>query len=338
MLSPSGNTSNDPLIAMGQFGTELMSAGEIGMLATIAVSFGITVATAWNSCMLSTPWAITATIASLVSLATGGFFLLWTTGATLGVYVPLVPYLIFTTTAFGWFIAVIEAMLGAPIIALGLVHPSGEELGKAVGGLPIIANIFLRPTLMIFGFVLGATLLRAGIALINFGFGPALTGATTPTIFSVLAVLGLYVSLMIGIVNQAFSLIYMLPNQILRWMGGQAETFDPGKMTQEAKQGFDSAAKSAQGAGDAAVKSLKDKGVASREKYGEGMQTKAKEAKQMKADEAAVKAKLAEMEKIKEDATQAERKRAAEAAAKGKPPIPPRPGSGGSGSGAPPII
>ncbi len=168
-------------------------------------------------------------------------------GATLGIYIPLVPYVIFTTTAFGWMIQVIEAVVAAPIIALGLVHPGGEELGKIGSALPILANIFLRPTLMIFGFVLGASLLRAGIALVNFGFIPAITEGAAVSIFSILAVLGMYVGIMTAIVNKSFSLVYLLPNQIMRWMGGSAESdHGAGDMAKEAKGSFDSGAGQAQ--------------------------------------------------------------------------------------------
>ena len=226
----------------------------------ILTSFIMTIAGAWMSCMSSLPFALLALLGQLTPLILGGFGLMWTTGATFGVYVPLIPYLVFTTSGFGWMIAVVEAMVGAPLIALGLVHPSGEELGKAEGALVILANVFLRPTLMIFGFVLGASLLRAGIAFINYGFIPALTSSTLPSIMSIMAVLGLYTMLIVSIVTKSFSLIYLLPNQIMRWMGGQAESSDPSDMVKEAKGGFDEGAKKGQDISDASSKSVRDKG------------------------------------------------------------------------------
>lgn len=95
---------------------------------------------------------------------------------------------------------------------------------------------------MIFGFVLGGTLLRAGIALINFGFVPAVSESTIPSIFSILAILMMYMFLIMALVNKSFSLIYQLPNQIMKWMGGQAEGGEPSEMIQQAKGGFDSGA------------------------------------------------------------------------------------------------
>ena len=131
-----------------------------------------------------------------------------------------------------------------------MVHPSQDELGKVGPGLAILANIFLRPTLMIFGFILASTLVRAGLVMLNFSFDTTLKHAfPNPSIFSIIAILGLYLGLMLAIVNQSFTLIYDLPNKIFRWMGGQQEQH-PGaeKMTGEAKGQFDAAASKGQDA------------------------------------------------------------------------------------------
>ncbi len=262
----SGGDNKDPLLSAGLFGTTLMISAELATFLTLLLGFVATLAGSFASCMNPFPFAAITLFLQITPVLLGVFTMMWTMGATLGIYVPLIPYMIYTTTAFGWIIAVIEAVVGAPLVALSLTHPEGEELGKAGGALLILANLFLRPTLMIFGFVIATTLLRAGIAFINFGFIPALNTATSPSIFSVLAVLGMYVSLIMAIVTKSFSLIYMLPNQVMRWMGGPAENFDPSDMTKQAKEGFDSGAAKGQAIGDAANKSLSDKGAQLNEK------------------------------------------------------------------------
>lgn len=238
----------DPLASLHQFGWGLMIAAEIASIGAMIASFGISLAGSTGSCMSPLPWTIDTLLSQIFPLLIAMFAMLWTGGATLNIYLPMVPYLIFTTAAFSWILAVIEAVVGAPIVALALAHPSGEELGKVGTPLLLLANIFLRPMLMLFGFVLGAGLLRAGIALINFGFLPAINGSTTPTLFSVVAVLMMYIMLIMAIVNKSFSLIYLLPNQIMRWLGGPTETSDPSDMVKEAKGGFDTGAKTGQAA------------------------------------------------------------------------------------------
>jgi conjugal transfer/type IV secretion protein DotA/TraY len=254
-----GGNGTDPLISLGRFGTALMLAGEISVFAALITSIAISLAASSVSCMSPFAWGVNLLLVQLMPLIYGIAVMLWTGGATLGVYIPMIPYLIFTTSAFGWMIAVVEAIVGAPIIALGLTHPSDGELGKATEGLIIVANIFLRPTLMIFGFVIGASLMRAGLALINFGFIPALNEGTSATLFSIIAVLAMYIFLVMTLINKSFALIYMLPNKILRWMGGRSEEFDPSDMTNQAKSGFESGAGKAQGMQEAGLKAAGDK-------------------------------------------------------------------------------
>ena len=49
-------------------------------------------------------------------------------GILLGVYLPFLPYLLFLFGVMGWLIAVIEAMVAAPLVAMGVTHPEGHDL------------------------------------------------------------------------------------------------------------------------------------------------------------------------------------------------------------------
>jgi len=238
----------DPLASLHEFGWGMMVSAEAMGIYGIVLCMTLSMALSSGSCLSPFAWSTQTAILQLTPLVFGMAAMLWTGGATLNIYLPMVPYLIFTTAAFGWIIAVIEAVVGAPIVALALAHPSGDDLGKVGQPLILLANVFLRPMLMLFGFILGAGLLRAGIAMINFGFLPAINSATSPTIFSIIAILMMYIFLVMAIVNKSFSLIYLLPNQIMRWIGGPTETSDPSDMLKEAKGGFDTGAKAGQGA------------------------------------------------------------------------------------------
>ena len=287
--SEEGETK-DPLISISQFGGILMLAGEISVFISIISGFVISLVTSAASCVSPVAWGVNFLLTSVLPMLYALAIAMWTLGATLGIYLPLVPYLIFTMTAFGWMIQVIEAVVAAPIIALGLVQPGGEELGKIGASLPILANIFLRPTLMIFGFVLGASLLRAGIALVNFGFIPAISEGATVSIFSIIPVLGLYIAMISSVVNKSFSLIYVLPNQIMRWMGGSAEGGDPSDMVKEAKGGFDGGAGQAQQGMQAGSSKANEKAASSIEtlrKEAPAKEKAADEAHQAKKQEAA---------------------------------------------------
>lgn len=235
--------SEDPLVTIGRFGWTLMAAGEIAVFAMIAICFTLLLALAVGSCMSPMAWAANALFMQVFSLLFGILVLLWSGGAMLGVYVPLVPYLIFTTSAIGWFLAVTEALVGGPIIALALTHPSGEELGKVAPALGILVNIFLRPTLMIFGFVLAGGVMRASLVMVNYGFMKAVNDSILPTVFNIIPTLGIYIFLVVAVVNNSFSLIYVLPNKVLRFMGVPGEDVSPEKMMGETKEGFGAGAK-----------------------------------------------------------------------------------------------
>lgn len=239
-------TSNDdPLKSIATYGHDIMLAAETTMFITMVALVILVFAMSWDSCVSGFANFSTSIGGYIFFLILGLCVMLWSIGATLGVYTPMVPFLIFTTSVFGWFIAVIEAVVAAPVLALGLVHPGGEELGKVGNGLGILANLFLRPTLMIFGFILGANLLRAALHLINFGFMAAVHDALQPTLFSFIPLMTMYAMLVIGIINKSFSLIYVLPNQISRWLGGGTESHEPSELVGKAKEGFDTGAKGA---------------------------------------------------------------------------------------------
>lgn len=163
----------------------------------------------------------------------------------------MVPYMIYTMAVIGWFLLVIEAMVAAPIVSLGFVIPSGEELGKVVPGLMLLIGIVLRPVLTVFGFILAARLLRAVIALVNFGMAD--TFRTIPiggSLLAPVAAMALYVGFIIALVNKVFILIYLLADRILRWIGGGVEQTDANAV-HEAKQTMEKGAQLASKAGGA---------------------------------------------------------------------------------------
>lgn len=226
-------------------------------------------------------------------------------------YIPMIPYIIFTFASIGWMIAVFETMLAAPMVAIGLADPHAqhEVLGRAEPALQMLANVFLRPSLMIFGLIGGMILAKAATKLVyktffvlsikvlfsswwhamlqsmlvqgaisTLGGNPlsvliTASGALGATIDQdlmvvvkaimassgpgtvvavgtslVVAVIGLVVMLCMlvlidmAILNRCFSLIHIVPDRILSWLGWQAQFGQYSQAPeQEIKQGFKSA-------------------------------------------------------------------------------------------------
>ncbi len=231
----------DPLLSHAMFGRDIMLICEAAVIAIIIVSmvlFGI------GAALSGIPMgafgvgisALAQGILFLLALVLPVIGMMWTFGAILAIYCPFIPFMIFTVAALGWFLVVVEAIIAAPIIALGLVIPSGDELGRVEPALNILANIFLRPLLLVFGFILAGNVYKAIVQLIDFGMADVLSTvspvASTP--FSIVVLIGVYVFFVLSVTNTSFSLIYAVPDKILRWMGGGHEQTDMGAM-QEVK-------------------------------------------------------------------------------------------------------
>ena len=156
---------------------------------------------------------------------------LFVNGCVMAFYIPMIPFILFTFTAIGWFISVIEAMAAGPIIALGITHPEGHEImGKADTAVMLLASVFLRPSLMIIGFIAGIILSYVSIWFLNQGFFEAFTlsaisnfSGVVAFLIGIPALLVMYIILVIAILNQSFALIYLLGDRVMGWLGVQAQ-------------------------------------------------------------------------------------------------------------------
>lgn len=215
--------------------------------------------------------------------------LLYIPSIVMAVYIPLIPYIIFFFSALGWLIAVIETMIAAPLVSLGLVHPEGEILGRAAPAVELITNVFMRPTLMLFGMMAAMILSHVMVNYLNSFYGMAvasiLGGATdemggyarTMASWAVSTVewaayIIIYVILVIQILNRCFSLIHIFPDKILSWIGFRAAFGEYKGGEEEVAQKFGAAAGGIKTAGyempKAGAETIGSKGAAQAEKFG----------------------------------------------------------------------
>ncbi|WP_440993229.1 DotA/TraY family protein [Cysteiniphilum litorale] len=152
-------------------------------------------------------------------------------GVLFALIIPLTPFILFWAGKIAWLLLVIEALIAAPIVALGIVYPQGHEVfGKAETGIQIMLNIVLRPVLMIVGLLAGIVLTYVIINFSADGFQNIITqisaifsGSSVYVngTFSLLCVL-LYASFIAIAFNKCFSLIYLLPDKVMQWVGHNA--------------------------------------------------------------------------------------------------------------------
>lgn len=189
-------------------------------------------------------------------------------GFIMGVYMANVPAIIFVFAAISFFMYVIEAMIASVLVALGLTHPEGHDLlGKAEQSVMLFLAAFIRPAAMIMGLVFSMLLMIPAFRLLNFTFigligeyfeffGGVDTGSIVPLIGAV-GVAFLYAYLSMGIINNCFSLIYQIPDRLLRWLGAPTEPSMIQQMVNEVKGSVTEAAKSAGGGAEGAASSAK---------------------------------------------------------------------------------
>jgi defect-in-organelle-trafficking protein DotA len=125
------------------------------------------------------PWFgifIFALIALSMPLLLAWIGVMVSVGFTTAYYIPILPYMIFTFGSLAWLMSVIEAMVAAPIVALGVTHPEGHDaFGKGEAAIMILMNVFLRPAMMIIGYISGIALCYVGVWVMNAGFDHAIS-------------------------------------------------------------------------------------------------------------------------------------------------------------------
>lgn len=235
-----GDATHDPIMSMASYGSWLTSMCELLFWSVLGLYMASWVGgSILNLFIPSDTNTMTSVFNFLLLIVFLLIGLLYLAGLTLALYIPLIPYFVFTFAAFSWIILVIEAILGAPLIALSLIVPSEDEIGKTGHAVVILLGLFLRPALMIVGFIFAVQLLFVAIKMLNFGFWEALLSSTGASggigLFAMIAVLVLYVGIVTAFVHEAFSLIYVLPNKVLRWISGAGDEDIAGQKTKEIK-------------------------------------------------------------------------------------------------------
>lgn len=227
----------DPIIAQGKFGASIMAMSERSWLdLQNELQTTINRAEQGYTPINNTLMQKINDLSHRGSISMAIYSIVWIIGATLAIYVPLIPYMMFTVGIVGWLLLVVEAIVAAPVLAISFILPSGDELGKVVQGLLLLLNIVLRPVLMLFGFILAIRLYQAVVKLVNFGMLANFDFlSTSDSMFAWVAVLTIYGTFIIALSNKCFSLIYGLPDKILRWMGSSPEHTDASHELHESK-------------------------------------------------------------------------------------------------------
>lgn len=192
----------------------------------------------------------------------GMFVTLTSMGLTIGFilyYVlPFLPFMYFYFAVGSWVKAIFEAMVGVPLWALAhlRIHGTGLHGDTALNGYFLIFEIFVRPILTVFGLLAGMAIFAAMVKTLN-GIFPLVTMNLTgfendaPKVKG--EILGqefrraivdeffftlIYTVVVYMIALSSFKMIDLVPNNILRWIGGGVGTFNSGDNNEQSMNQF----------------------------------------------------------------------------------------------------
>jgi conjugal transfer/type IV secretion protein DotA/TraY len=192
--------------------------------------------------------AIQGAIQTLVSFLQIPVGALWGVGFSASTMIPMIPFLIWLGSLIGWLILVVEAVLAAPLWAVMHLHPNGDDLtGRGGNGYVLVLSLLLRPVLMIFGLITAIVLSAVMGEFINKVFfqvfeisqGGNLNGFSA--FFEILFGTVIYCIIMFTFISKMFSIIHIVPDQLMRWIGGGQDGLGgqmAGAFEQSGKSGF----------------------------------------------------------------------------------------------------
>lgn len=171
-----------------------------------------------------------STLSSLLGVVGKGLFL---GGVMLGIYLPILPLLRVALAVLTWITSVFEAVIMVPIAALAHLSSEGEGLaGGARTAWILWLNVLLRPALVVCGFV-GAMLIFNAFAVFfhaSFMHGVELARAqmgVSRWLVSIFTYSIVYVFTLYTAANTTFKLLDLIPNAMMRWIGGTPDqSFD----------------------------------------------------------------------------------------------------------------
>ncbi|MFK1550112.1 DotA/TraY family protein [Pseudomonas aeruginosa] len=206
---------------MKSFGDVIVTSGEV-MLAAMASASG-----AANSLAAKVTVGAVFDAGAVIQFASGIIttlvLLLFFFGVTLSTYIPMIPFITWTTSVVNWFVLVLESVIAAPLFAVAHIHPDGDDaVGRAGQGYMMILSLVMRPALMLFGLIGGMLLTQPLVGYINAAFMSVVAGIQADSvtgIVSFIAYVAIYVVMMTTVVHLVFSLVHWIPDNILRWIG-----------------------------------------------------------------------------------------------------------------------
>lgn len=198
-------------------GIKAVNEGFVGQVVSVA-SFGV-------SSFVGGSFAGAVSVVGYLLIVLGSIF--FGLGSMIAVYLPFAPFLLYFGAFVGWLILCGEAIIAAPIWAVMHLTPSGDDvMGGARQGYMLILGLLFRPALIVLGFIFALTAVNVIVQGFNGVFFPVFKLAMTGSVMglgTILVMLCIYFGTMVWIFHTVFGLIHVIPDKLLRWIGGGGE-------------------------------------------------------------------------------------------------------------------
>jgi len=241
----------DPVSGMSNLGHAMIILVEAGWLASRPVDYvtgtAKDVAETTGGFTGAAGVAITAPIRAIfrdsVNMFLMGAIMLIPLALMLAFYLPATPLILWVMGIAGWFVLLIEAVIAAPIWAASHAMPEGDGLvgQRAMAGYMVMLSLFLRPTLMLFGFFAGMVLMIVMGKVVSLLFIPYMSSMTADKLSGIATMFGMmaiFTALIIQIAHRAYGLIHEVPDKVLRYIGGGAESLGEANNEQQGRSFF----------------------------------------------------------------------------------------------------
>lgn len=188
----------------------------------------------------------------VMAMLYGGYFL--------GMWIPMIPFYVFTLGVIGWLVQVVEALAAGSLWMVMHLTPERDDsfIGSQQQGYLLLMSLFARPPLMVLGLVASMAILAPALRFVNAGFMTAFRIIQADSVTGLLSLGGfmlIYGVIVLGVFMMVFSLPQTLPDRILRWIGAGIADLGEQNTMNRIESGASGQAKAAAVAGAASIAS-----------------------------------------------------------------------------------
>jgi conjugal transfer/type IV secretion protein DotA/TraY len=165
-------------------------------------------------------FSILGMVLGVVFLALLGFAL------TAAIYLPLVPFIIWTVACLHWLSRVFEALVAAPVWAVGFLKNGRGLTGETMTGWLMLLSLLLTPALMVIGLLAATVISYALLTLVSGLFLTVSVNAMSGNVTGPVVAIGLLVVFVLfaaDLTVRCFALVHRLPAAALGWLGHHLE-------------------------------------------------------------------------------------------------------------------